>query len=117
MNPQLEVFMSGFTYLHILEGRIRVKLPLLKGSPEKAGQLEKAIFNLKGIDDVKANHKTGSLLIYYNSNVISQPRVLEAVETVIRVEKQNVIPVARFSSDYNNPYIEIYFTKSRGIRS
>jgi len=58
-------------YVHDLPGRLRVRVPAIKGDPATAGKLVAALSNLEGITSVTSNPLTGSLLIRYDANVIN----------------------------------------------
>lgn len=66
-------------YVHILDGRVRIKLNPLKGSKDLATKLEQSLLKIKGIDEVKANSITGNVLVLFNSNVISSQTVVRQV--------------------------------------
>jgi hypothetical protein len=58
-------------YLHAIEGRARVKIPGIKGSPARARDLERRLSLCAGVRTVKANPTTGNALILYEEAVIS----------------------------------------------
>lgn len=66
-------------YLHALEGRIRIKVPEIKGSPAKANELEKQVQWHSGINSIRANPTTGNVLIYYNSQQTAQNHILQTL--------------------------------------
>jgi copper chaperone CopZ len=66
-------------YVHALEGRIRIKVPEIKGSPVKAGELERKVQWQSGIHSIKANPTTGSVLIYYDSQKTEQEEIIKAM--------------------------------------
>jgi copper chaperone CopZ len=70
----------GTDYIHALEGRLRIKVPEIKGSPVRAGELEKRVKWQPGIDYIKANPTTGNVLVYYDSEKIGQKRILKAMQ-------------------------------------
>jgi len=70
---------SDSPYLHAVDGRIRVKIAGVKGSPERALEIEKQLRWYDGIDHVMANPTTGSVLILYNSECIQQRRIMTAL--------------------------------------
>lgn len=41
--------MHGTGYYHMLDGRIRIKVPEVKGSPAMAGELESQLAKLNGV--------------------------------------------------------------------
>ena len=59
--------MLGTSYVHMLEGRLRIKVSEIKGSPDKAIEIESTIRELKGVSEVKANHLTGNVLVLFDS--------------------------------------------------
>lgn len=66
-------------YLHALEGRIRIKVPEIKGSPARASELEKQVQWHSGIHSIKANPTTGNVLIYYDSQQTAQANILQTL--------------------------------------
>ncbi len=66
-------------YMHALEGRIRIKVPGIKGSPIKAGELERQVQWQSGIHSIKANPTTGNVLIYYDSQKTEQDKILRTM--------------------------------------
>ncbi len=69
-------------YMHALEGRIRVKVPEIKGSPAKAGELERQVQWQSGIHSIKANPTTGNVLIYYDSQKTQQEKILKTMTEI-----------------------------------
>jgi copper chaperone CopZ len=67
------------TYLHALEGRLRVKLEGVKGSPVRAAEVVRELQVLEGVEEVTANPKTGNALILYDSSRIQQQQILDAL--------------------------------------
>ncbi|WP_449245488.1 HMA2 domain-containing protein [Desulfobacca acetoxidans] len=67
-------------YIHSLAGRIRIKVPEIKGSSIRAEELEKKVQWQPGIESIKANHITGSVLIYYNPQETGQDHILRALQ-------------------------------------
>ena len=67
-------------YIHALEGRLRIKVPEIKGSPLRAGELEKQVKWQPGIDYIKANPTTGNVLVYYDAEKIGQEHILKVMQ-------------------------------------
>jgi len=65
--------------VHALEGRIRIKVPEIKGFPAKAGELERKVQWQSGINSIKANPTTGSVLIYYDSQKTEQEEIIKTM--------------------------------------
>jgi hypothetical protein len=53
-------------YLHHVPGRIRIKIPDIKGKPIYAQELEKKLKVISGVYIVSVNSLTGSVLAYYD---------------------------------------------------
>ena len=63
----------------ILDGRIRIKVPEVKGSPAMAGEIESHVAKLEGVAHVKANLLTGSVLVVFDAQVISHYQVFAVI--------------------------------------
>src|SRR5712691_10480195 len=60
--------------IHALPGRVRVRLPRLKGNASLAGEVERTLTALACIHQVEASTTTGSVLVLY------EPRLLESLD-------------------------------------
>jgi hypothetical protein len=67
-------------YIHMLNGRLRIKVPEVKGLPMKAVELEGALWNIDGIIFVRANPTTGNVLVRYDPVRIGQDEVLGVLQ-------------------------------------
>src|SRR5690349_12287281 len=67
-------------YLHVLDGRLRIKLPQVKGSPQSALAVEQLLLRLDGVTDVTANPTTGNVLVLFTSAVIGQHDIIAALQ-------------------------------------
>jgi copper chaperone CopZ len=67
------------TYIHALDGRLRIKVTQIKGAPQKALEIERGLRAIDGIDHVKANPLTGNILILYRPDRIGQHEILSAL--------------------------------------
>jgi hypothetical protein len=70
------------SYVHALEGRLRLKVPEVKGAPRKAREIERHLAQAPGVDEVSANPVTGSVLILYNPRLISQEEFTLALQEI-----------------------------------
>ena len=68
-------------YLHTLDGRIRIKLAAVKGSPAVVRAVEAELRRRAGVVDVKANPTTGNVLILYDPGRTGQAALLEMVQS------------------------------------
>jgi len=71
--------MNGTEYCHILDRRIRIKVPEVKGSHAMAGELESQLSKLNSVAHVKANPLTGYVLVLFDSQVIGHYQVFAVI--------------------------------------
>lgn len=64
------------TYVHALEGRLRIKLPEIKRATFKAREVERQLQQVTGVEYVSANPTTGNVLILYDPRVIEQRELI-----------------------------------------
>jgi hypothetical protein len=76
------------SYIHALDGRLRIKAPHVKGAPARALEVESRLRQVDGIDHVTANPTTGNVLILYNSCRIAQHEVLDILRTLGCLQEQ-----------------------------
>jgi len=57
--------------VHFLPGRVRVKLPRLKGNACLAGEVERTLTALQGIRHVETSTTTGSVLVLYEPHLLA----------------------------------------------
>ena len=67
-------------YLHVLDGRLRIKLPQVKGAPQRARAVEQLLRGLVGVTEVTANPITGDVLVLFTSAVTSQHAIIAALQ-------------------------------------
>jgi copper chaperone CopZ len=68
------------SYIHSLEGRLRIKLPVVKGAAARALEVERHLQNLTGVQSVSANPTTGNVLILYNARLIDQWAIIAGLK-------------------------------------
>lgn len=81
-------------YLHMLEGRIRIKIPELKGSPEKSQEIQRHLSATPGVHSVQANPITGNALILYNSREIPPHDLIVILKEELGCFQPAVVPLA-----------------------
>lgn len=59
--------MSAVTLVHVVDGRMRLKVPCVKGDSVKAKTMEGTLATFPGVLKVTANPVTGSVLLYYDA--------------------------------------------------
>ena len=74
--------MNETEHCHILDGRIRIKVPEVKGSHAMASEMESQLAKLNGVAHVKANPLTGYVLALFDSQVISHYHVFAVINNI-----------------------------------
>lgn len=69
-------------YLHVLDGRLRVKIPELKQAQAKAAAVGQAIESLSGVTHVSASTITGSILILFDPQRVHIDEILAALRQI-----------------------------------
>jgi hypothetical protein len=64
-------------YYHNVPGRLRVKIPILKGRPDRIMAVEDLISNLDGLYGIRANPITGSFVINYDPDLLDPQQILQ----------------------------------------
>jgi copper chaperone CopZ len=64
-------------YVHQIQGRLRVKTPLLKGNASAARNVEKLLRPIPGVKRNAINTVTGSAVIYYDPQAVSSKEILD----------------------------------------
>jgi hypothetical protein len=72
--------MQGTSYVHMLEGRLRIKVSEIKGSPEKAGEIEVELAGMRGVSHVQANTLTGNVLVLFESELTNHYHIIGALK-------------------------------------
>ncbi len=67
-------------YLHMLDGRLRIRVPEVKRSPRAALHVEETISALEGVTHVKANSVTGNVLVLFESHLITHGAIVEGLK-------------------------------------
>jgi hypothetical protein len=67
---------SGTTYLHVLDGRLRIKVSDVKRSARRAGELTRELMAFDGIREVIANPTTGNVLIHFDPDHLDSKSIV-----------------------------------------
>ena len=67
------------SYLHSLDGRLRVKVAEVKGDPDHARHVETCLRQRPEVTRAEANPVTGNVLVVYESEEMDQEAVLDAL--------------------------------------
>lgn len=71
MNP------VASSYIHSVEGRLRIKVPAIRGSGVNAATIKGALEQLSGIRFVKANPTTGNILVLFDPHALTQQEIID----------------------------------------
>lgn len=66
-------------YLHTLDGRLRIKVAEIKGSPAEAREIAARLTALAGVDEASANAVTGNVLVLHDPGVMTTAGILDAL--------------------------------------
>ncbi len=67
-------------YLHVVPGRVRVKIPLIKGDEAKTQEVESLLKGIRGVSSVSAYSLTGSVVVNYQSNAVDSEVILKVLK-------------------------------------
>jgi Heavy metal associated domain 2 len=74
-----EFFIMETNYWHAVEGRLRIKVPIIKRSYEKALDVEMLIGSLDGVTSVSANPTTGNVLVFFCSETCTHRDIVSTL--------------------------------------
>jgi hypothetical protein len=78
-NGEIAAMMPVIEYVHAIEGRLRVKVVEVKGSPAHARQVETMFRAVEGIREVRANPITGNVLFLHDPTALAGREILGAL--------------------------------------
>jgi len=90
--------------VHNIPGRLRVKIPSIKGSPNTANDVEELLKAIDGIDSTAVNTLTGSVVVNYDIRIVDSEVVLNVLEQKGYFETPKVVT--------NDRYIEAAVSKA-----
>jgi len=80
------LMLNQIRVVHSIPGRLRLFVPNLSKVPEELkkydGEVKKLILSKKGLKSVEYSYITNKILLYYNSNLISEKEILEWINKV-----------------------------------
>lgn len=68
------------SYLHVMDGRLRVKIRETKRSLSQAEEVEQVLRSLPGVTRVTANPTTGNVLVLFDSNRLTHDDILTVLK-------------------------------------
>jgi hypothetical protein len=75
------------SYVHALEGRLRIKIPEVKGAPYQAREVESHLQLLTGMEEVTANPLTGNVLILYDPTLLREDQIISTLQELGYLEE------------------------------
>ena len=94
---------AKFKVVHSIPGRIRLKINNASKIPKEAAMYDKYVIEgikiLDGIDNIEFNYMTGSVLITYNPNKLSEEIVIKWINHVLNIVLENINFIHEFGED------------------
>lgn len=94
---------TKFKVVHSIPGRIRLKINNASKIPKEAAMYDKYVIEgikiLDGIDNIEFNYMTGSVLITYNPNKLSEKIVIKWINHVLNIVLENINFIQEFGED------------------
>ena len=70
------------TYSHCLDGRLRIRVPGIKNSPERALEIERQMASVKGVVKIDISSVTGSILIYFDPAMTNTDSIVRSLNSI-----------------------------------
>lgn len=86
-------------YVHQVPGRLRVKIPSLRSSPEQAWKIQELLDELNGVERSSVNPITGSVLVLYDRDRVDSEEILEALQDHGHFDQSRVVSSLDRDSD------------------
>lgn len=103
---------SAVTLVHVLDGRMRLKVPALKGDSATAKTIESTLATFPGVLKVTANPITGSVLLYYDTRRIGRMALIDLITAMgplgasgVTLTDAVVTPTSRFREKFTEALI------------
>jgi hypothetical protein len=78
-------------YFHNVPGRLRVKIPTLNGRPARIHSVEELLINLDGIERIKTNPLTCSVVINYDPDLLESQQIIQLLTDHHYFDESNAI--------------------------
>lgn len=66
-------------YIHNTPGRLRVRIPELRGNAEKLEEI-KTVLDIFGTEKIKVNALTGSIVVHYDPDMVTDQYLLDHLQ-------------------------------------
>jgi hypothetical protein len=77
---RIDIMKIVSSYVHALEGRLRIKIPEVKAAPSQAREVESHLQLLTGMEEVAANPLTGNVLILYDPTLLREDQIISTLQ-------------------------------------
>lgn len=84
-------------YLHETPGRIRIKIPGLRGNQRVLGEVQEELMSLRGVCEVIANELTGSIVVMHDLNTVRSGDVIKMIDSLGHIDAKLVEPVVIYT--------------------
>ena len=82
-------------YVHHTPGRLRVKIPLVKGNQERAKEVREILKELDGVNFIEINTVTGSVVVKYDRNTLNADDLLNYYKKYNLLDKTRATKAGR----------------------
>ncbi len=79
-------------YLHETPGRIRIKIPGLRGNRKVLGEVQEELMALCGVCEVIANELTGSIVVMHDKKAVRSGDVVRMLDTLGHIDAKLIEP-------------------------
>jgi hypothetical protein len=105
--------------LHLLPGRVRFQIPLMVGKDEELKAATTQIAKIKGVKWVDSNKITGSVLIYFEENVIQADLLFAALIRLLGLDNElQKAPASYLNTEIRSVFESLnqsVYSKTNGI--
>lgn len=86
-------------YLHETPGRIRIKIPGLRGNRKVLGEVQEELMALCGVCEVTANELTGSIVVMHDQNTVQSGDVINMLDNLGYIDADLVASSAVYNDE------------------
>ena len=90
------------SYIHVLDGRVRIKVPEVKHDPCMASAVVQVLERVAGVTYVRANTNTGNVLVLFNPQVANHEQIAQILK-----DMDCLTPPSTPSSSSTSPFQEV----------
>jgi hypothetical protein len=83
-------------YVHDVPGRLRVKIPLLKGNQSQADEIQRMLIGVGGVRNTSFNPLTGSLIVVYDPESLASEKILDLLKERYQLDDAKALSADKF---------------------